>query len=60
MNEYEIVDEYGYNAPKVLKNVLDKTLELENVDNGIFTIIFVDEEKSRDERIKRESYIKEK
>lgn len=45
MNEYEIVDEYGYEAPKILNKILNKTLELEKINNGIFTIIFVDEEK---------------
>ena len=45
MNNYEIVDEFGYDYPKVLPRVLDKALEIEKVDNGIFTIIFVDEKK---------------
>ena len=45
MNNYEIVDEFGYKYPDVLPKVLDKALEIEKINNGIFTIIFVDEKK---------------
>ena len=45
MSSYEIVDEYGYKYKNIVNKVIDKTLEIENVDNAIFTIILVDNEK---------------
>lgn len=48
MNSYEIIDEYGYEYPKVLENVIDKVLEKEKVKNSIFTIIFIDNKKIKE------------
>ncbi len=48
MNNYDIIDEYGYVYPKVLPKVIDKALEVEKVSNAVFTIIFVSEEKIRE------------
>ncbi len=44
MNSYEIIDEFGFEAPEVLTKVIDKALEKENVENSIFNIIFVGSE----------------
>ena len=44
MNEFEIVNEYGYSYDSVLNEVLNETLKEENVDNALFTIILTDEE----------------
>ena len=44
MNEFEIVNEYGYSYDSVLNKVLNETLKEENVDNALFTIILTDEE----------------
>lgn len=48
MNNYEIIDEFGYSEPLILKDVIKKVLELENVSNSIFSIIFVDDDKIRE------------
>ena len=46
MNNYSIFDEYGYNDNyDYLNDVINKTLELENVSNASFSIIFIDDEK---------------
>lgn len=45
MNNYDIVDNYGYNNDySYLNEVIENTLKHEKVDNAIFSIIFVDEE----------------
>ncbi len=46
MNDYKIVDEYGYNFDySYLYKIIDKTLEIENVSSSIFSIVFIDDEK---------------
>ena len=45
MNQFEIIDEYGYSYDEVLNKVLDSALKSENVKNAVFSIIFVDNEK---------------
>ena len=45
MNHYDIIDEFGYTYPKVLDKVINRTLALENVNNAIFSIIFIDDDK---------------
>ncbi len=47
MNKFDIIDEYGYEYDKVLKNVLKKALKEERVKNAVFTIVFVDNKKIR-------------
>lgn len=44
MNEYEITDNYGYENFEYLHDVIDATLKHENVENAIFSIIFVTDE----------------
>lgn len=45
MNNYDIVDNFGYNNDySYLNEVIENTLKHENVSNAIFSIIFVDEE----------------
>lgn len=45
-NNYEIIDEYGYKEKiDYLNDVIDKTLELENVSNAMFSVIFIDDDK---------------
>lgn len=48
MNEYNIVDEYGYQNYAYLDEVIKKTLEMEKVKESIFTIIFIDDEKMQE------------
>ena len=48
MNHYEIIDEYGYEYPDVLKRVIDLTLKEEQVSDAVFSIIFVTNEKIHD------------
>ncbi len=45
MNNYDIIDEYGYDYPEVLEKVINKALEVENVSNAVFSVIFVNEDK---------------
>lgn len=45
MNEYEINNEYGYENYDYLEEVIEETLKSEKVENSVFSIIFVDEEK---------------
>lgn len=46
MNHYEIINEYNNNLKyDYLPKIIDKCLELEHVNNAIFTIIFIDDEK---------------
>lgn len=45
MNSYEIIDEFGYDMPKILEKVIEKILEIEKVENSLFNIIFIDNEK---------------
>ncbi len=45
MNNYDIIDEFGFEYPHVLKDVINRTLELENVTNSVFSIVFVDDKK---------------
>lgn len=45
-NNYEIIDEYGYKEKiDYLNDVINKTLELENVSNAMFSVIFIDDDK---------------
>lgn len=46
MNEFEIIDEYGCDFDySYLDKVIRKTLEMENVEASIFSIIFIDDAK---------------
>ncbi len=45
MNEYDIIDEFGYDYPLVMEKIIDKTLETEKVKNAVFSVVFVDEDK---------------
>lgn len=46
MNEFKIVDEYGCNFDySYLDKIINKTLEMEEVDSSIFSIVFIDDEK---------------
>ncbi|MFI3260148.1 MAG: rRNA maturation RNase YbeY [bacterium] len=42
-NEYEIIDEYGYEIPKIINKIIKKVLKKEKVKKALFTIIFVDD-----------------
>lgn len=48
MNSYEIINEIEYEKPEVLEKVLDRVLEIENVENSIFNIIFIDNDRIRE------------
>ncbi len=48
MSSYDIIDEFGYEHPQILDEVISKTLELEKVNNAVFSIIFVDNDKILD------------
>lgn len=49
MNEFTIVDEYGCDFDySYLDKIIKRTLELENVEASIFSIIFIDDEKMRE------------
>ena len=49
MNHYEIINEYGKDIKHdFLPKIIDKCLELENVQNAIFTIIFIDDKKMQE------------
>jgi probable rRNA maturation factor len=43
-NEYEIIDNDLYKDYDYLEDLLEYTLEHENVENAIFSVIFVDDE----------------
>ena len=45
MNTFEIIDEFGYKDYDILNKVLNRTLELENINNAYFDVILVDEKK---------------
>ena len=46
MNNYEIIDEFGYKESyDYLNDVIDHTLEHENVKDAYFSVIFIDDEK---------------
>jgi probable rRNA maturation factor len=46
MNEYEIIDEYGFNEDySYLNDVINHTLEHEHVENAFFDVIFIDDER---------------
>ncbi len=46
MNDYEIINEYlGVVNYDFLPKIIDKTLEMEKVENAILSIIFIDDEK---------------
>lgn len=46
MNNYEIIDEYGYKEKySYLNDVIDATLKHENVSNAYFSVIFIDDDK---------------
>lgn len=44
MDNVVINDNYGYSNYEYIKEVIQKTLEIENVQNGILSIIFVGKE----------------
>ena len=48
MNKFDIIDEYGYKNYKILTKVLKRTLKIEKVNNALFTVILVDEDKIRE------------
>jgi len=48
MNQYEIVDEYGYKDYSYLEKIIRKALEMEEVSNSLFTIIFIDDNKMQE------------
>lgn len=44
-NEYDIIDEFGFKEDySYLNEVIEHTLEVENVTNAVFSIIFIDDE----------------
>lgn len=46
---YEIIDEYGVDFDySILNKVIEKTLEMENAKDSIFSVIFIDDEKMRE------------
>lgn len=46
MNTYDIIDEFGYKEDYTyLNEVIEHTLEVENVKNANFSVIFIDDEK---------------
>ena len=46
MNNFEIIDEFGYKEDySYLNDVINHTLEHENVSNAYFSVIFIDDEK---------------
>lgn len=46
MNEYEIINEYGYKGDySYLNDVVNHTLEILDIKNAYFSIIFIDDEK---------------
>lgn len=46
MNEYDIIDEFNFKEDySYLNEVIKHTLEVENVSNAVFSIIFIDDEK---------------
>jgi probable rRNA maturation factor len=46
LNHYEIINEYGKDIKcNFLPKIIDKCLEMEHVENAIFSIIFIDDEK---------------
>lgn len=48
MNDFTIVDEYGYKEYSYLNDVINKVLETENVVNAILTVILIDDEKMQE------------
>lgn len=45
MNEYEIIDEFGYEQDySYLNEVIDHTLNKLNINNAYFSVIFIDDE----------------
>ena len=47
MNDFSIIDEYGYQNYSYLKEVIEKTLAMEKVTSAVFSIILIDDEKMR-------------
>ncbi len=45
MNEFSIIDEYGYPDYKYLNKIIKRTLKLENVKKANLEIIFINDEK---------------
>lgn len=46
MNHYEIINEFNEEVKcDYLPKIIDKCLEMEHVENAVFTIIFIDDEK---------------
>lgn len=45
MNDYTIIDEYGYKDYKYLDEVINHTLKIEKVTNASFSIILIDDTK---------------
>ena len=45
MNDFEIIDNYGCNFDyKYLEKIINRTLEMENVKDSTFSIVFIDDE----------------
>ena len=44
MNKYDITDNYGYQNYDYLHEVIDATLKRENVNNAVFSVVFVGDE----------------
>lgn len=45
MNDFEIIDNYGCDFDyKYLEKIINKTLEMENVKDSTFSIVFIDDE----------------
>ena len=44
MNKYDITDNYGYQNYDYLHEVIDATLKHENVNNAVFSVVFVGDE----------------
>ena len=48
MNDFEIIDEYGYHDYSILDKVFKRTLKLEKVKNAFFSVVLVDEKTIQD------------
>ncbi len=48
MNSYDIIDEYGFTYPKIIDKIINTLLEKENVENAVFSIVFVSDEKIKE------------
>ena len=52
MNNFEIVDNVGYECPKIVNKIIKRILKKEKIKNSSFSIIFVDDDYIK--RINRE------